>query len=169
MSLTRENLNTTIINPSHLPYRLGVGMMIINNKKEVFLARRIDTKWEAWQMPQGGIDTGETPSAAAMREMAEEIGCSKGTILAESKYWYSYDIPKQLLPKLWDGNFRGQKQKWFLIRFDGVDSEINLDTHDPEFDSWKWAALDEVIDIIVPFKRKLYNAVIKEFYHLITK
>ncbi|MCC8417915.1 MAG: RNA pyrophosphohydrolase [Rickettsia endosymbiont of Bryobia graminum] len=146
-----------------LPYRPGVGMMIIDKNSNVFVGKRIDTKIQAWQMPQGGINLGETPSVAALREMLEEIGCNKGTIIAESKYWYSYDLPQALIPKLWGGNFRGQKQKWFLIKFTGTNEEININTLAPEFEEWHWAELDELLSIIIPFKRKLYKAVIKEF------
>lgn len=151
------------INQSDLPYRPGVGMMIINNDNKIFLGKRIDTRIEAWQMPQGGIDIGETPSSAALREMSEEIGTNEGFILAESKYWYSYDLPKFLIPKLWNGSFRGQKQKWFLIRFTGEDKDININAHTPEFSEWRWASFLELPDIIIPFKRKLYQAVLNEF------
>lgn len=150
-----------------LPYRPGVGMMIIDSQNRIFVGKRIDTKISAWQMPQGGINIGETPSVAALREMLEEIGCNKGSIIAESKFWYSYDVPKILVPKLWDGNFRGQKQKWFLIRFNGVDDEININTTEPEFSEWRWAGIEELLSIVIPFKRKLYKAVMREFAPLI--
>lgn len=146
-----------------LPYRPGVGMVIIDRKNRIFVAKRIDTKISAWQMPQGGIDLGETPSVAALREMREEIGCDKGEIIAESRYWYCYDVPKTLVPKLWGGNFRGQKQKWFLIRFHGADEEININTSHPEFSEWCWTSIEELLSIVIPFKRKLYKAVMKEF------
>lgn len=151
-----------------LPYRQGVGMMIVNNDNMVFVGRRIDTKIEAWQMPQGGIDLGETPSSAALREMVEEIGSNKGYIIAESKYWYSYDLPKFLIPKLWNGSFRGQKQKWFLIRFTGTDEDININTTNAEFNQWQWVDFRELLDIIIPFKRKLYQSVIDEFAVIIS-
>jgi len=150
-----------------LPYRPSVGMMIIDNNNRIFVGKRIDTKMLAWQMPQGGIDLGETPSVAALREMEEEIGCNTGYIIAESKCWYSYDLPMNLIPKLWDGNFKGQRQKWFLIRFTGVNEDININTTNPEFESWRWTRLDEILSIIIPFKRKLYRAVIKEFAPII--
>lgn len=149
-----------------LPYRKGVGMMIFNNNHEIFVAKRVDTKYSAWQMPQGGIDTGETPSAAALREMKEEIGTNNANIVAESNNWYSYDLPKILIPKLWDGQYRGQMQKWFLIKFNGSDSEINIDTEHPEFCDWKWTTPEKLPKIIVPFKKKLYRAVLKEFEHI---
>jgi putative (di)nucleoside polyphosphate hydrolase len=154
-------------NKTNLPYRLGVGMMIIDNQNRVFVAKRIDAKTGGWQMPQGGINVGETPSAAAMREMLEEIGSDKGYIISETKNWYSYDIPDFLIPKLWGGNFRGQKQKWFLIRFTGTNKDININTLKPEFEAWSWRNLDELLPIIISFKRKLYRAVIKEFNPMI--
>lgn len=138
-------------------------MMIVNKDNKVFVGKRVDSKGENWQMPQGGIDLGETPSSAALREMLEEIGTDKGYIIAESRYWYSYDVPKFLTAKLWGGNFRGQKQKWFLIRFTGQDGDINVNTAAPEFQSWRWADIDDLESIIVPFKVKLYKAVIQEF------
>jgi len=152
-----------------LPYRPGVGMMIINHEGKVFLGKRIDTKISAWQMPQGGIDMGETPSKAALREMKEELGCDKGYIIAESKLWYSYDIPKFLISRLWDGNYRGQRQKWFLIRYTGTDEEINLHTSHPEFNEWRWADIDELHEIIIPFKKRLYQAIIDEFQTFLPK
>lgn len=150
-----------------LPYRPCVGMMIINQEDKIFVGRRIDAKYRNWQMPQGGIDFGETPSQAAMREMAEEIGTNAGYIIAESKNWYSYNVPKFLIPKLWDGQFRGQKQKWFLIRFTGNDSDININLAHPEFNAWQWVDIDQLQKIIIPFKAKLYKAVVNEFKPII--
>lgn len=146
-----------------LPFREGVGMMIINKDNKVFVGQRVDTKMESWQMPQGGIELGETPSKAAMREMKEEIGTNNATIVAESKYWYYYNLPEFLIPKLWDGAYRGQRQKWFLIRHEGPESEIDVNTEMPEFSKWRWSNYWEVPHIIIPFKRKLYKAVINEF------
>ena len=150
-----------------LPYRPGVGMMIINKEKKVFIAKRNDTKIQGWQMPQGGIDKGETPSKAALREMEEEIGSNLGKIIAETRNWYSYDIPKFLIQKLWEGSYRGQIQKWFLIEYLGKDSDINLNTEMPEFTHWRWATIEELPKLIIPFKKKLYSAVIKEFSHFL--
>jgi putative (di)nucleoside polyphosphate hydrolase len=152
-----------------LPYRPGVGMMIINKDNKVFIGQRIDAKNKFWQMPQGGIDLGETPRQAVMREMNEEIGTNKGKIIAESKYWYSYNLPKFLIPKLWEGKFCGQKQKWFLIRFTGEDQDINLNLNKPEFIAWKWVEIKELIQIIIPFKVKLYQTVINEFQNIINQ
>lgn len=156
-----------------LPFRPGVGMMIINKKNQVFVGKRINNKLnsylkkKSWQMPQGGIDLGETPSSAALREMEEEIGTKKATIIAESKIWYSYRIPKTMIPKLWEGKYCGQKQKWFLIKYDGKDEEINIDTEIPEFCDWKWIDMKDLYKNIIPFKLKLYKAVIREFFPLI--
>lgn len=158
---------TFSVSKEELPYRPGVGMMIINKNKKVFVAKRVDTKIQAWQMPQGGIDIGETPSKAAFREMEEEIGTDSGRIIAESNNWYCYDIPKFLIKKLWGGNYRGQRQKWFLIEFNGEDEDINIQTDTPEFSEWRWVDVHELPEIIIPFKKKLYEAVIKEFEHII--
>ena len=155
------------INKFDLPYRPGVGMMILNNDKKVFVAKRMDTKMEAWQMPQGGINTAETPSKAALRELHEEIGTKQIEILAESRIWYSYDIPKFLMKKLWDGKYKGQRQKWFLVKFTGQDSDININTANPEFIDWKWVEIEDLPKIIVPFKKKLYQAVVREFLPII--
>ena len=150
-------------NISNLPYRRGVGMVIINDKGQIFLGKRVESKFEAWQMPQGGIFVGETPSKTVKREMKEEIGCDSGEILAETKKWYSYTIPEFLINKLWDGQYKGQQQKWFLIKFTGQDSDININTDNPEFREWRWAYISEMLEIIVPFKKLLYKAVLKEF------
>lgn len=153
--------------PSKLPFRPGVGMMIIDKHQRVFVGKRVDSKATGWQMPQGGIDIGETPSAAALREMEEEIGSNKGHIIAESKCWYSYRIPAFLIPRLWDGQYCGQKQKWFLIRFTGEDSDINVHTEIPEFDQWKWVEFEELLSDIIPFKLNLYKQIVDEFKTLI--
>lgn len=146
-----------------LPFRPGVGMMIVDKDNRVFVGKRIDSKANGWQMPQGGIDIGETPSSAALREMHEEMGSDKGYIIAESSKWYSYRLPKFLISKLWDGKYCGQRQKWFLIRFTGEDSDINIHTKHPEFDSWRWIEIKDLLDNIIPFKHKLYSKVIAEF------
>ena len=146
-----------------LPYRPSVGLMIINSKLEVFVGRRVDSKAEAWQMPQGGIDDGETPEAAAMREMKEEIGTNEAEIIATTKLWYKYDLPTYLISKLWNGRYRGQRQKWFLLKFLGQDADININFADVEFTDWKWVKVEELTQIIVPFKKNLYISVIEEF------
>ena len=147
----------------NLPYRDGVGMMLINSAGLVFVAKRIDMTSEAWQMPQGGIDKGETPIEAAKRELKEEVGTGKATVLAESRGWYTYDLPVELIPKIWGGRFRGQKQKWLAMRFSGTDADINIVTSEPEFSEWKWVEAQQLPDIIVPFKRQLYQELVEEF------
>ncbi|MGQ0664622.1 MAG: RNA pyrophosphohydrolase [Pseudomonadota bacterium] len=149
-----------------LAYRPGVGLMLFNREGRVFVARRIDMPSPAWQMPQGGIDAGEDPRAAAMRELAEEIGTAQAVIIAESREWHAYDLPPELRGALWGGRFRGQRQKWFALRFTGEDSDIDLDTDTPEFLAWKWAPVERLPDLIVPFKRALYQALVTEFGHL---
>ena len=146
-----------------LPFRPGVGMMIVNKNNKIFVAKRLHSKSNGWQMPQGGIDLGETPSVAALREMKEEIGSDNGEIIAESKHWYSYRIPEFLVPRLWGGQFCGQRQKWFLIRFLGNDSEINLETEHQEFEDWKWIDVQQLLDDVIPFKIVLYQRIIKDF------
>lgn len=152
-----------------LPYRPGVGLMVLNRENKVFVAKRIDTRAEAWQMPQGGIDEGEDPRATALRELEEETGISpdKAEIIAESDGWVSYDLPSDLVPKLWKGQYRGQKQKWYVLRFHGEDSDINLETEHPEFLEWKWVEMQALPDLIVPFKRALYEKIVAEFAHLL--
>lgn len=142
-------------------------MMIINPNNQIFVGRRVDSKANGWQMPQGGIDLGETPSSAALREMYEEIGTDKGRVIAESKRWYSYRVPEFMIPRLWDGKYCGQRQKWFLIEYFGDGTDINIDTHHPEFEEWRWAELDELLKIIIPFKKRLYSKVISEFSDII--
>jgi len=152
--------------PPHLtslPYRNGVGIMLFNGNGEVFVARRIDMTSEAWQMPQGGMDPGETPIQAALRELKEEIGTDNVELLRESADWYTYDLPDELVGKLWGGKFRGQRQKWFAMRLLGTESEIDIATHEPEFSEWKWVDPRLLPDMIVPFKRKLYKALAEEF------
>ncbi|WP_374440509.1 RNA pyrophosphohydrolase [Stella sp.] len=146
-----------------LPYRRGVGIMVLNRDGRVLVAQRIDMPSEAWQMPQGGIDKGESPIEAARRELCEEIGTCNGDFLGESRDWYKYDLPAELAGRLWRGRFRGQTQKWFAFRFAGDDSEINLETETPEFLAWKWVEPVEVPQLIVPFKRDIYAAILEEF------
>lgn len=149
------------------PYRLGVGVMLINDKRRVFVGRRNDMAGDHWQMPQGGIDEGEEPRAAALREMTEEIGTGKAEILAESQGWFAYDLPPALSSTAWKGRYRGQKQKWFAARFTGRDSDINLETEHPEFTAWRWIEPADLPRLIVPFKRKLYIDVMEEFRALL--
>ncbi len=146
----------------NLPYRKGVGMMVFNNKKKIFVGKRIDNQ-KAWQMPQGGIDDNENCETAARRELYEETGIQSIRIIQKSKQEYTYDLPEHLLGKVWKGKYMGQKQNWFLIKFLGPDSEINLNQKYPEFNEWKWVDINELPRLIVPFKKKLYLSVIKDF------
>lgn len=154
-----------------LPYRPCAGLMLVNGDGRVFVGKRIDNKeGDAWQMPQGGIDDGEDFLAAAMRELFEETGVTHTlvTVLAESREEYFYDLPDDLLGKLWKGRYRGQRQRWMLLRFTGSEADIRLDAHTPaEFSDYKWVLPDELPDLIVPFKRRVYRQVVEEFRALI--
>jgi len=151
---------------STLPYRQGVGLMLFNPAGLVWVGRRLDRREEAWQMPQGGIDPGETPEQAALRELEEEIGTASAVIVGESKGWLTYELPPELLGVAWKGRYRGQKQKWFALRFTGTDDEINIHGEHPEFAEWRWVGFDQLIELIVPFKRDLYAEVTAEFADL---
>ncbi|HEX8667847.1 MAG TPA: RNA pyrophosphohydrolase [Allosphingosinicella sp.] len=148
-----------------LPYRPGAGVMLLNAEGKVFVAQRLDSTLEAWQMPQGGLEEGEDPEQGALRELEEEtgIGRDKVEILARCPAELVYDLPDDLVGKLWKGRWRGQKQHWFLARFLGSDEEIDIETEHPEFRAWKWADPAELPSMIVPFKRKLYEDVIAAF------
>ncbi len=160
--------NLTAEEIARLPDRPCVGIMLLNHDNQVFVAQRLDTRGEAWQMPQGGIDKGETPRAAALRELEEEIGTDKAEIIAQSRQSYRYDLPRELVGKLWRGRYRGQSQTWFAMRFLGEDRDINIATEHPEFSVWRWAAHQDLPELIVPFKRQLYSEVLAEFAHLFT-
>ena len=143
-------------------YRRGVGIMLIDSRGRIFVGRRIDTP-DAWQMPQGGIDKGEKPREAALRELKEEVGTDKAEIVAETSQWHTYDLPGDLSRQAWGGRYRGQAQKWFAMRFLGTDADIQLDAHHPEFDAWEWTTQEQLITRIIGFKRQLYLDVLKEF------
>ncbi|WP_161912064.1 RNA pyrophosphohydrolase [Methylosinus sp. C49] len=161
---------------SELPYRPCVGVMLINAKGLVFLGRRLSKRADPqvieheWQMPQGGIDEGEEPLAAALRELHEETNVTSVSVLAEAQDWYSYDLPPEAA-KRWKGKYRGQTQKWFAFRFEGEEAEIDIERpgggqHEPEFDAWRWERAALLPGLIVPFKRDVYERVVRDFAHL---
>lgn len=161
-----------VADPTKMGYRPCVGLMLVNGAGLVWIGCRLDAKGDAegrgnwWQMPQGGIDEGEVPATAALRELYEETGVRSAKIIAEHPQWLHYDLPAELLGKAWGGRYRGQKQKWFALRFTGEDREIKITPEDPahqiEFVDWKWAKPSEVLDLIVPFKRDVYRQVLAE-------
>jgi len=159
-----------------LPYRPCVGVMLLNREGRAFIGRRTDgpehvDDTHAWQMPQGGIDAGENPWPAALRELYEETNVRSVEKLGESKDWYRYDIPRDIVGQAWKGKYRGQKQKWYALRFTGDESEIDVvrpggGKHEPEFLEWRWEKPDRLPGLIIPFKRPVYEQVVREFAHL---
>lgn len=148
------------------PYRPCVGIMLINAAGRVFVGNRIDVDGDHWQMPQGGIDEGETAEQAAWRELVEEVGTDKAELLAESRGWLSYDLPPDLSRRIWRGRFRGQTQRWFAFRFTGEDRDIDLEAHKAEFEAWRWANVSELVALAVGFKRDIYRQVVEELGRL---
>lgn len=148
-----------------LPYRPCVGVMLVNPDGEVFVGQRKDRDRDAWQMPQGGVEPGEDLRDAALRELEEETGVSADLVevLAQTREWLTYDLPHDLVPRIWKGRFRGQKQTWFLLRYLGEDTQVNIETKEPEFSDWRWLKPDEMLAGIVPFKRDVYSAVLEDF------
>ncbi len=150
---------------AQLPYRPCVGIMLANPRGHIFVGQRMDRDTDAWQMPQGGVDAGEKTLDAAIRELWEETGVTEKlvTLEAESRELIAYDLPHEIVPKIWKGKYRGQEQKWFLFRFHGTDDQINIATAHPEFSKWKWMPKEELVANIVPFKREVYARVLAEF------
>lgn len=162
--------------PSDLPYRPCVGIMLLNAEGRVWIGRRIP-KWEGdgkdenrlWQMPQGGIDDGEAPEEAAFRELEEEAGTRQASVIARTEGWLAYDLPPEALGAALKGRYRGQKQKWFAMRFEGSDADIDIAPdlgEKPEFDTWRWEPMENLPDLVVPFKRDVYMQVVAAFQHL---
>lgn len=158
-------MSDSVKDVENLPYRPCAGIMLLNADGRVFVGQRIDTTGEAWQMPQGGIDKGENPEAAALRELEEEIGVKSRhvEIIAESQDWFYYDLPDELMGKMWGGKYRGQRQKWFVMRLNASDDAVNIETKHPEFNEWRWIDPVQLPDVIVPFKKHLYQQLLEEF------
>ena len=176
--MTRHRKRSHATSMGELPYRPCVGVMLLNRDGLVFLGRRRSEAGPehvadgyAWQMPQGGIDPGEDPYQAALRELYEETSVRSVSLLAEAPDWYAYDLPAFVAGRAWKGRYRGQTQKWFAFRFLGPDSEIDIfrpggGRHRPEFDAWRWERMDRLSDLIIPFKRPVYEKVVSAFGHL---
>ena len=145
-----------------LPLRTGVGIAVLNSKNKVFVAKRKDSPFDKWQMPQGGIDLNETPLVAMKRELEEETSIKNFKVLEEFNQWLEYELPENLIGKIWNGKYRGQKQKWFIVRFTGEESEININTKHPEFIEWKWIEMNLLPNLIVNFKKHVYRDVLVE-------
>jgi putative (di)nucleoside polyphosphate hydrolase len=156
---------TAAVDSAALPYRPCVGAVLIDPFGRVFAGQRIDNPGDAWQMPQGGIDPGETPREAAFRELSEEAGVGPATVelVRESGQWLHYDLPPELMGRIWGGQYRGQAQRWFAFRFHGSDADIEIETEEPEFRAWAWMRPEELVERIVPFKLHIYRAVFDEF------
>ncbi|MBT6860649.1 MAG: RNA pyrophosphohydrolase [Rhodospirillaceae bacterium] len=158
------------VQASELPYRPCVGIFLINDAGKVLVGRRIGAEADAWQMPQGGIDAGEEPAEAALRELEEETGTSSARIIGEAAEWVRYDLPREMIGKIWQGRYRGQRQKWFALRFLGTDDEINpAGVAHPEFDGWQWMDAGDLVANVVAFKREIYAMIVDEFAPLLVR
>ena len=153
-------------NRKELPLRIGVGIVLLNHENKVFVGKRIDNPAKSWQMPQGGVDQNENFLQAAKRELEEETGIKSVKLIKELDGWFKYDLPKNLLGKLWKGKYRGQKQKWFVMKFLGKNDEINVKTQNPEFFDWKWIKLSKLPEIAVHFKSDIYKKIKDELISL---
>tara|TARA_B100000780_G_scaffold170961_1_gene119669 strand:+ start:3788 stop:4258 length:471 start_codon:yes stop_codon:yes gene_type:complete len=151
-----------------LPLRTGVGILVLNSKNQVFVGKRKDNPFDKWQMPQGGVDPNEPLLVAMKRELEEETSIKKIEILKEFDQWLEYELPENLIGKIWKGKYRGQKQKWFIVRFKGKESEININTRHPEFIEWKWVNMNSLPDLIVTFKKHVYEKVLTELKKIIS-
>ncbi len=154
-------------NKQNLPLRLGVGIILLNKENKVFVGRRLDNPLKFWQMPQGGINNGESFFQAAKRELEEETAITKVKLIKELDDWLIYNLPDDLLGKIWQGKYRGQKQKWFVMKFEGEDQEINVNTKSPEFLEWKWVNPDELPKIVVNFKKDIYKTLLVKLNNII--
>ena len=150
-----------------LPLRIGVGAIVLNKKNQVFVGKRKDNPVDKWQMPQGGVNDGEDLTSAMKRELNEETGIENIKILNEIDGWFEYELPNYLLGKIWRGKFRGQKQKWFIVKFLGNDEEINLEKDKPEFIEWKWLDIENLPNVIVDFKKKVYEKLLPKIRNFI--
>ena len=150
-----------------LPLRIGVGVILLNNKNEIFVGKRKDNPVDKWQMPQGGVDKNENFLTAMKRELEEETSIKNIKILKELDGWFEYELPKNLLGIIWRGKFRGQKQKWFIVKFNGNENEINLKTKIPEFIEWKWIAINDLPKVIVDFKKNMYEKILVELKNFV--
>ena len=146
----------------NLPLRLGVGIVLLNSDNKVFVGKRIDNPVNFWQMPQGGVDNSENFLHAANRELKEETSVESVKLIKEIDDWLTYELPKDLLGKIWKGKYKGQKQKWFIMRFIGNEKEINVKTKNPEFKDWKWVDINQLLDVVVRFKFDVYKSIVKE-------
>ena len=150
-----------------LPLRIGVGVILLNNKNEIFVGKRKDNPVDKWQMPQGGVDKNENFLTAMKRELEEETSIKNIKILKELDGWFEDELPKNLLGIIWKGKFRGQKQKWFIVKFNGNENEINLKTKIPEFIEWKWIAINDLPKVIVDFKKNMYEKILVELKNFV--
>ena len=151
----------------NLPLRLGVGIVLLNSENKIFVGKRIDNPVNSWQMPQGGVDKNENLLNAAFRELREETGVKNVKLIKEIDTWLTYDLPKNLLGKLWNGKYRGQRQRWFVMRFIGKDEEVNVKTKNAEFKEWKWIAVDQLTNVAVDFKLQIYKKISEKLNTLI--